>query len=366
MRTALCSAVLVGLGAAHLALADLDLPVLGRIRWERPCATIPFVPPWPSGGLSGMVTVPFEGKIIVAGGFIPAGDENKKRTSQWVHRYDPATKQWTRLSDMPIRREYLRGAVCGKAIYIMGGACQLPGEDPEYAPFADCIKLVPEGNDFRAEPIAPLSDPRTHMAAGAVGPYIVVAGGNHYKLPDGYTKDTLRDLTEVFDTRHPEKGWRIGKPIPSGPAGWQASAVVGDRLYVFGAQVLDAKGNWGTLADAWSYDPARDKWERLPDLPFDISAMGAAYADRYVFLLGGARVSNAPEAQGGWIWGLPIVVYDTQTRKYFTVAGRVPTPGDIFGDVGVIFIGDTIYVVGGEGPGGTHYNWFRVGRFKLR
>jgi len=345
--------------------AFVDLPTLGEIQWEAPCPAIPHIKPGPGGGISGMVMVPFEGKIIMAGGFIPAGDENGERTSQWVHEYDPQTRKWRRLSDMPIRREYVRGVVSGDAIYVMGGGCILRGQDPGYAVFADCIKLVRDGDDLKAEPCGKLTDARSHMAVGAVGPYIVVVGGNHYDVSEkGYSKNTLRATTDVFDTRKPDEGWREATPIPGAPRGWTASAVVGDLLYVFGGLTIK-DGKRISLSEAWAYDPAKDEWTRLPDTPYDVQGWEAApYQDRYIILVGGVSRSGGPKKKGEF-WNTNVIAYDTKSKRYFRVEGEIPY-GGVLNDCGICFIGDTIYVAGAEGPKGTHFNWLRVGKLTIK
>ncbi|MGC9319509.1 MAG: kelch repeat-containing protein, partial [Armatimonadota bacterium] len=273
-----------------------DLPVLASVEWEEPCARIPYVEPGPSAGISGMAMVQFQGGIILAGGFIPGGDEEGARTSRWVHRYDPETGQWQRLGMMPIRREYVRGMATGDAVYIVGGACQHPGEDPKYRPHADCLKLIPDADSLQIETCGELSVPRSHMAVGAAGPYLVVAGGNEYDLAEGgYSENTLRGTTDVFDTRRPEAGWRAASPIPGAPRGWTASAALDGLLYVFGGLTMQ-DGQWRSLSEALAYDPAADEWTRLPDTPYDVAGWEATvWRDRYIILVGGVSRSGGPE-----------------------------------------------------------------------
>lgn len=45
--------------------------------------------------------------------------------------------------------------------------------------------------------------------------------------------------------------------------------------------------------------------------------------------------------------------------------GTLP-PGAVFNDAAVVSTDDTIYVLGGEGPSGSHYNYFLIGHFKPR
>ena len=58
-------------------------------------------------------------------------------------------------------------------------------------------------------------------------------------------------------------------------------------------------------------------------------------------------------------------VYDTQEDRWLRCTSPLP-PGGFFNDPGVCLIGDTIYVAGGEGGGGSHFNHFLIGKIRLR
>ncbi|MGC9320622.1 MAG: hypothetical protein ACP5KN_21495, partial [Armatimonadota bacterium] len=63
-------------------------------------------------------------------------------------------------------------------------------------------------------------------------------------------------------------------------------------------------------------------------------------------------------------WNSRVLAYDTQTHRYHRMEPEVPH-GGVINDPGVCCIGDTLYVAGAEGPGGTHFDWFRVGTLSL-
>jgi len=236
------------------------LPVFGTIEWT--VRKLPFVPDGPGAGISGMGFVHHGGCLYLMGGFIPAGDETKdlrsRRTSRWTYRYSLETDEWTRLADMPGRREYTRAIVGQNAVYAVGGAIQLKGAPESYRPCADCFRL-----DLTKDPPSwarhsQLHVPRTHTAVGAVGPFLIVAGGNQYNQPmGGYRASTIRRVTEIFDLAHPEQGWQLRQSIPGFPRGWTASSVCGGRLYIFGGVRFSERGKGIKVPEALSYDPVR-------------------------------------------------------------------------------------------------------------
>jgi hypothetical protein len=69
--------------------------------------------------------------------------------------------------------------------------------------------------------------------------------------------------------------------------------------------------------------------------------------DRYLIVIGGAERH----------WNDVPFVYDTQSNRWLRIESPLP-PGGLFNDPGVCIIGHTIYVIGGEGPGGSHFNHF--------
>lgn len=329
------------------------LPVFGEIEWT--VKELPFVAKGPHAGISGAGMVVANGQVYLAGGFIPAGDETQdasRRTSRWAHRYDPKSEQWTRLPNLPARREYTRAIAAQGAVYVLGGAVQ----GRPAMPSADVFRLDVAQAPLQWRPAAPLTVPRTHMAVGKVGHHLIVAGGNKYDFDEkGYSPKTIQGVTDVFDLTRPEAGWQQRAPIPGSPRGWCASAVVVDKFYLLGGVTWTPKARM-RLQEVLSYDPERNEWKRLADFPVPISGWEAeVYADRYIIAIGGA----------GTRWNDVPFVYDTQADCWMRITSPLP-PGALFNDPGVCIVGDTIYVAGGEGSGGSHFNHFLIGRVKPR
>jgi N-acetylneuraminic acid mutarotase len=331
------------------------LPVFGEIEWT--VKELPFIPKGPHGGISGAGMVVVDGKIYLAGGFIPEGDgtqETGYRTSRWAHRYDPATDQWTQLPDLPARREYTRAIATDDAVFVLGGAVQ--GRPAQ--PSADVFRLDVGRTPLAWQTVTPLQVARTHHSVGKIGNQLVVAGGNKYDFDEhGYSGATILGSTEVFDLHQPEKGWVKRAPIPGVPRGWSATSVAGGKFFMLGGVTFHGSGKAvraprSRLQEALSYDPARDEWKRLVDFPFAISGWaGATYDERYIIAIGGA----------GTRWNDVPFVYDTKADRWMRITSPLP-PGAVFNDPGVCIIGDTMYVDGGEGAGGSHFNHFLIGK----
>jgi len=326
-----------------------ELPVFGRIEWT--VKELPFVEKGPHGGISGAGMVAVEGKIYLMGGFIPAGDETEdvsRRTSRWAYCYDPNTDQWTRLPDLPGRREYTRAAVFGRSVYLLGGGAQMR----PYVPFADVFRLDVSQTPLRWQSLKPMTVPRTHLSVAVIGNQLFAAGGNQYDSAEkGYSYRTIRNITERLDLNRPRTGWQPCSPIPGSPRGWCATSVVDGKLYLLGGVTWTAKAR-ERLSESLCYDQSRDQWKRLADFPIPISGWASdVFERRYIIAVGGA----------GSRWNDVPFVYDTQTDRWMRIADPLP-PGGVFNDPGVCIVGDTIYVVGSEGPGGSHFNHFLSGK----
>ena len=349
------------------------LPSFGRVEWT--AAEVPRVAPGPEGGISGMGFAAEEGQIYLAGGFIPGGDgstDRSRRTARAAERYDTRTSSWTKLPDLPVRREYTRAIAAGSAIYVVGGGCingeeyRQPGQGTvyRYAAFGDCFRLDRAGEAAGWRPCPSLGVPRTHMAVGRVEQQLIVVGGNQYDASvGGYRGSTIRATTEALDLSQPEAGWQRRAPIPGAGRGWTAGAALGKRFYVFGGLTFSDAGKRTRLRETWSYDPAGDRWQSHAPPPLAVSGWQAGvFAGRYAILVGGvAAASPGPGAAD--LWNDVAFVYDAERDRWSRLDQPLP-PGGVFNDPGVAVIGSTVYVAGAEGPRGSHFRHFLAGRIQ--
>ena len=99
-------------------------------------------------------------------------------------------------------------------------------------------------------------------------------------------------MMHVLNTRNVTAGWRRLSDSPGSPKGGLALTPVAGRLFLLG----------GT-ADSWCYDPSRDGWSRLPDMPlpnpFKVGG-SPAFMDRFILAVGGAAYFKAVGANGSF------------------------------------------------------------------
>jgi hypothetical protein len=350
--------------SARVPAEITDLPRFGAIDWT--VTQLPWVGEGPYEGISGAGMVAIGGQIYVVGGFIPggdgSGDEASHRTSRWTWRYDPATGEWRQMADAPFRSEYTRAIASGGKLYLAGGGCQFKGAEPPYAPLGDCAVFDPTAGPKGAwTTLASLHVPRTHMAVGEAAGRLVVAGGNQYDFAEqGYSRATIRGTVDVYNLANPDQGWQTRASIPGSPRGWCASAVANGALYLMGGITWNEQNQTVPTPETLRYDVAADAWERRTPPPVPVSGWeGALYVGRYILNVAGV-VRPTPGSNEDLIWSDLVLAYDTKEDRWLQVADALP-PGAVFNDPGVVVIGDAIYVLGAEGPDGSHYDYFLIG-----
>lgn len=342
------------------------LPLYGSITWE--VRKLPWVEDGPYAGISGVAMASRGKQIYVSGGFIPGGDEtddrSSRRTSRWTFRLRKELPAWERLSNVPVRREYTRGMIAADTFFLVGGGCQYRQQDPKYRPHADCLALNISAPLSHWNRLPSLNVARTHMAVGAVGRQLIVAGGNEYDVGEkGYSQQTIRDTTEVFDLSDAAAGWQYRRPLPGPARGWAASTATRQHLYVFGGITFAESGRAVGILETLRYDPVADEWESKTAPPLAISGWeGDLHQGRYALMAGGVVRADTDSASG-IIWSDLVWAYDTAGDEWLRVDGVLP-PGAVFNDPGVAVIDNTIYILGAEGPHGSHYNYLLVGHIR--
>jgi N-acetylneuraminic acid mutarotase len=173
-------------------------------------------------------------------------------------------------------------------------------------------------------------------------------------------------------------GWQSKQTLPL-PRSEVASAVLRGKIVVVGGFLADGASS----ARVDVYDPATDRWSRLPDLPVAVNHAMAAADGRRVYVAGGyadgtarrdlfvlengrwRRLPSMPAARaaagaavvagklyvvGGVVsqgrLAREAFVYEPGRRRWSAVAG--PTPRE---HLGVAALGGTIYAVGGRSAG---------------
>lgn len=333
------------------------LPVFGRIVWRR--LDVPLIKPGPRAGFSGAGLAAADGKIFLYGGFIPDGDgsmDKARRTSRWTFCFDPATETWTKLPDLPERREYLAGTASGNSVFLLGGGVQGP-----FVAHPEVFELDAARSDAGWKALPSLNTPRTHLAVGAVKNQLIAVGGNQYDgAVKGYGESTIRGITESLNLKDIASGWRVRASIPGAPRGWSAAAATETKLYLFGG--LTYAPTRHRLKETIAFDPARNAWSQHAASPLAVSGWKAGlFQNRYAILVGGTYETSPSSA---YRWNAQPLVYDTREDRWMRLTNSALPPGGVYNDPAVAVLGSTIYVAGGEGAGGTHYSTLLVGEIQ--
>jgi hypothetical protein len=236
-------------------------------RWS-PVASLPLA-------LHHVVVAAVDGIVYAAGGL---GAATPSGASDTMFAFDPALGAWAARVALPRPRGAGAAGVIDGRIYVVGG---LRGTSVR-----DLAVYDPQTDGWTE--LAPMPTARDHLAAGVVDGRLYVVGGR--------TAGRLFDVVEVFD---PATGqWSGGRaPMPTARGGLGA-AVLGGLLYAAGGEGNTASPS-GTFPQLESYDPARDRWRREPDMGVPRHGVGMAAVGGALYVMGGAgRQGLGPSGAG--------------------------------------------------------------------
>lgn len=175
-------------------------------------------------GRGGGVAVTLNGRIYVAGGRPPHGND--------FAAYDPVSDAWTVLTDMPSQRNHLAGAAIGGKIYIAGGRL-----GPGYRSEASAALEVYDPATGEWSAAAPLPRPRSGINGIAARGCFHVWGGEG---PGGMFPDHT-----VYDPG--EDRWTRLADMPSPVHGVTGAAFVDGLIHMPGGGLGVGGRSPGTL-----------------------------------------------------------------------------------------------------------------------
>lgn len=270
----------------------------------------------------------YRGRVYVFGG---GGKDFKSLNSTGI--YDPEKDIWYEGSDMPTTRSGAVAAILNDRIYVMGGG--LRHEDGRFEFFRVVEIYDPETDTWSQGP--DMLMPHDYPVSAIMDNCIYVFGGHH---PDATKGGPMTDpgfsFCETFDPVI--DAWREIAPMPT-PRFASAAVVLGERILVLGGAGLREYGfkNFDVVE---SYDPRMDRWSEAGfRLPWRAAGAGACTCNNRLYLAGGnsgGRIENR------------ITYYDPDRNQWTELApletGRIV--------MGMIPIGDTLYLIGGRGADG--------------
>jgi hypothetical protein len=261
-----------------------------------------------------------DGQIWVAGGLT----SSIKGTAA-TQTYDPATDAWLPGAALPDAVDHAMLVTYQDRLVLIGGFISRDGDSVASSQvlfFDNGIGHWVKGPSLR--------HPRAAGAATVVGNKIVVVGGRTGQ------PEQLVPQTEIYDG----EAWHDGAKIPV-PGDHLAAASDHNYLYAVGGRKFVTSGNTDAVQ---RYDPATDRWTRMPALPERISGAGVAIIGGQLIVVSGetttpsvstaVRAFDLTRSDASWTTLPPL----SQGRHGLAVAA----------------IGNTLYAIGGSTrPGHT-------------
>ncbi len=285
--------------------------------------------------------------------------------------------QWTRIANIPgPARQAATTAVVGKELYAIGGfSYSDPHGHTDACTYRDTYRLSREGDAWKWSKLpCELPWPVCEAAAVVIEDKIyLVGGGDFYSSPGsedtGFYSDAGRNGEPVgrallmLDTHDLQAGWKRLADIPGSPRLNTCAAGAGGKIYALGGVhrgTKDGINDYYNVTESWVYDPLKNNWTRLPDVPAGANRRAVTYADRYILLIGGYKYEFTWNADGTRtsVYSaeektLPdsdrfentVLVFDTKTYRIGTATPLLdPTAYPM-----LAIDANTVYSLGGEG-----------------
>jgi len=163
---------------------------------------------------------------------------------------------WMKLQEMPTPRGPAACAAHGRKIYCAGGVVDAPTNP---LPPTDAFEMYDTVTDTWTV-LTPMPRPRESAFAHVIGDKFYVISGRNLGVND------VVPFTDIYDIN--TGTWSQGAPPPVARGGY-ASAVIQGRIILFSGELGSAAGGNenGVVVGIHEYDPARDTWRSLADIP---------------------------------------------------------------------------------------------------
>ena len=246
--------LLGGYPSSRLTVRTVQVYDIASDRWE----IGPQLPQLNNHGMAATVN----GRIYLIGGQTAADGEPYVDT---VYELDPARGTWVEKARMPTARSGGVAVVHDGKIYVAGGRPPRGNDFAVYDPAADKWQVLPN-----------LPSQRNHIAGAVIDGRIHVVGG---RLGPGLSP-LKTAVHEVFNPQ--TQTWTTAAPMLRARSGMNGVMAKG-CFHVWGGEDVT-----GMTPDHEYYDPKKDAWTRLRDMPIPIHGInGSAYVNDLIWVAGG-------------------------------------------------------------------------------
>jgi len=240
------------------------------------------------------------GNVYLAGGIeqitdfgdpssVPGVERVEVRSLRKFTRFDPRTGEYDELEELPEPLNHIGMVAYDGDIYIVGGHGNLLNG---VAPKRDFYRYSPDSRRWSRLP--PMPTARGAVAAAVIGDRLYVVGG--------MVRGHAVTVAQAYDFG--EGTWEDIAPLPE-PREHIAGVALDGRLYVIGGRNDDTD----SLGTVERYDPDRNRWEKLPDLPIASGGLEAVAFGEAILAMGGGddrrrlvtgAVQRFDPAAGSW------------------------------------------------------------------
>jgi N-acetylneuraminic acid mutarotase len=240
------------------------------------------------GGMAETHATPVDdGKYIYfVGGF--AGDLGNydgatQRASNRVYRFNPATNKWTLLTLTPKPQGAGGTAIIDRQLHFFGG-----NPDDRVTNIGNHYVLNLDKPDAGWTTAAAMPDSKDHFSTVVLNGKIYTVGGEYGHDVDFNTQDSVY----VYDPKRDSWKRLANLPIASGHAEGSSFAYDGRIIFAGGQTKTDNAATDRVFA----YDPAKDRWSELSNLPFFLQGAAVTVIGKKVIVMLGARYTQDPLA----------------------------------------------------------------------
>jgi N-acetylneuraminic acid mutarotase len=273
-----------------------------------------------------------DGRLYVVGG--SSYDASTSAVHDETYAFDPATKGWQRLADLPAPRERLAVVSAGGLLYAMGGS-GVSGN-----PRAEAWSYDPAADAWH--PIAPLPAPREDLRAVVSGGRIFVFGGWN-----GH-----RATTTVWRYDAGSDAWAKVSSLPTTRLGFAVANGADGRIYVAGGFVSGDFFHGLRRVDV--FNPATGTWSAGVPMPTGRSLLELVRgADGKLYAIAGCCDETFEEH---FLGVQTVEAYTPATHAWAT---KAPMPNQfgsgVYAHSAALAPNGKIYTFGGESTSGEDW-----------